>query len=394
VIIPYRVDVPMVRIPWANYLIVLGCIGVFIWQRTMPLAQEEYLELMVLKGWQPWGFLGHIWLHGGILHLAGNMLFLWVFGNAVCAKLGNIAYLFIYILLGIFAGLGHVWGSGPEIGAIGASGAINGVVGMFVVFFPRNNINCLWLVWLRIGRFFEVSSIYIIAIYVFWDIMGIAWASQGVAYHAHVGGFASGFVLAILLLKFKIIKMTEYERSLLQVLKKEEPKIIPKNPLDFHILKRTDQGEKTGQADIAATESSEGPDYTPALGLRLPLRNLNESHDKNEIPKPPPPPLQLSEPGSDTLGPTSQTFDKEDDVRSRLTEEVDLSVTFLENPAAPNPQNQTPVPEGDNFDPNEILPAPIEFQCDCGRIFKIPRHLGGRSGRCPQCRRRLFIPKR
>ena len=69
-IIPYRVDVPMVRVPWANYLIILGCTGAFIWQKYfITLVQEEYLDLMVLKGWQPWGFIGHLWRLGGYLHL-------------------------------------------------------------------------------------------------------------------------------------------------------------------------------------------------------------------------------------------------------------------------------------------------------------------------------------
>ncbi len=404
-IIPYRVDVPKIRIPWMNYLIILGCIGVFIWEKYfITLVQKEYVELMVLRGWQRWGFIGHVWRHGGYLHLIGNMLFLWVFGNAVCAKLGNLFYFFVYMLLGIFAGVTHVLVY-PEIPGIGASGAIMGIVGIFVVFFPSNDISCLWL-WLlayffplpRLGRVIEISSIYIVIYYILQNIVGIYLKLPMVAYHAHIGGFVSGFVLAILLLKLKILKTADWERSILQVLgKKEAPKKIKDSPLDYHIQRRTEQGEKPIHSNIPSVDSRDGPDYTPGLGLNLPLRSLNELNDEDELRKPAPPPIKLSEPppsSMDAPEPTAQTANRDEDVRNRLTEEVDLSVTFLDNPTAPDSPSQSPAIETDHFDPNEILPAPIEFQCDCGKTFKLPRHLGGRPGRCPNCRRRIFIPKR
>jgi hypothetical protein len=84
----------------------------------------------ILNGWTLKGFFGHIWLHGGILHLLGNMLFLWIFGNAVCAKIGNFKYLPIYIGLGLVAGFSQLVFSGQ--GSLGASGAINGIVGMYL----------------------------------------------------------------------------------------------------------------------------------------------------------------------------------------------------------------------------------------------------------------------
>lgn len=183
----------------------------FVWGKVMPF---------ILKGWDIKGLLGHIWLHGGILHLLGNMLFLWIFGNAVCAKISNRFYLPVYLGLGIVAGMVHLLFKGGYV--LGASGAINGIVGMYLVFFPENVITCYFVLWLFFHLYikeFSVSSIWIILFWLVFDIWGAMSGGGGVAYFAHLGGFAGGVVLAILMLKFKLVVMEErYEKSLLQLL--------------------------------------------------------------------------------------------------------------------------------------------------------------------------------
>jgi membrane associated rhomboid family serine protease len=189
---------------------------------------EEYFVLgkirpFILNRLDIKGLLGHIWLHGGILHLLGNMLFLWVFGNAVCAKIGNFRYLPIYLGLGVIAGIAHLVFTGGNV--IGASGAINGIVGMYLVFFPENEITCYFAIWLFFRPYvkeFSVSSIWMILFWLVFDILGAVMGGGGVAYFAHLGGFAGGFVLAILMLKLKLVVMEErYEKSLLQLLSKD-----------------------------------------------------------------------------------------------------------------------------------------------------------------------------
>lgn len=156
ILIPYEVDVGMDRWPISNFVL-LGVIAVcFGLQSTLS---EDTLFSMVLMEEQPWGLLGHMWLHGGLFHLLGNLLFLWVFGNAIAAKLGNVFYPFVYVALGVAAGLAHLFLDGYP--AIGASGAINGVVGMFLVFYPRNDCSCLFIFWWRV-RTFSVSSYWMI----------------------------------------------------------------------------------------------------------------------------------------------------------------------------------------------------------------------------------------
>jgi membrane associated rhomboid family serine protease len=218
-IIPYQVDVPMERRPFANYLLIAFTVVCSIallvqaWTGGLDGGAERWL----LIGWRVPGLFTHIFLHAGIIHLIGNMLFLWVFGNAVCAKTGNLAYPFVYLALGLAAAGVHVLsGGGP---AIGASGAINGVVGMFLVFFPQNDISCAWVVFpIRGGTgTFSVSSYVMIVLWLIFDIWGAVRGGGGVAYWAHIGGFAAGFGLAALLLKTGRITMTRYERSLLDL---------------------------------------------------------------------------------------------------------------------------------------------------------------------------------
>lgn len=242
-IIPWKVDVPQEYRPFVNWLIIAVIIGVFVlqvitfveqesepvekpmreWGAKQEQAEEEEeitgpIVEFVLRGWGIKGLLGYMWLHGGIIHLLGNLLFLWIFGNSVCGKIGNAAYLPIYLLLGVFAGLSHLVFQGGA--AIGASGAINGIVGMYLVFFAQNEITCyfVWILFITpIVREFSLSSYWMILLWLMFDILGAMMGGGGVAYFAHLGGFAAGFGLAILMLKTNMVKMERYERSLLQI---------------------------------------------------------------------------------------------------------------------------------------------------------------------------------
>jgi len=186
----------------------------FVWREVRPF---------ILDGYNIKGLFGHLWLHGGVIHLLGNLLFLWIFGNAVCAKIGNIAFFPIYIMLGILAGIAHLVFQGGA--CMGASGAIMGVVGMYLVFFPANDITCYFIMFLflrPIVHEFTLSSYWMILFWLAFDIYGASRGGGGVAYFAHLGGFATGFVLAVLMLKTKWITMERYEESLLQIWQKRK----------------------------------------------------------------------------------------------------------------------------------------------------------------------------
>lgn len=211
-LVPYAVDVTMYRWPVANFALIGLIIVVSFF--GFEARVDSGLALLALDGWGPVGMVGHVFLHGGIMHLFGNMLFLWTFGNAVCAKMGNGVYVGVFFLLAFLAGAFHnLFDGGP---AIGASGAINGVVGLFLVYFPRNDVQCFWTIILRQGTF-SISSGWMILFWLVFDIWGAATGGEGVAYWAHLGGFISGVTLGVLSLKRGWVKMTRTECSLLDV---------------------------------------------------------------------------------------------------------------------------------------------------------------------------------
>lgn len=217
-IIPWQVDVPQDKWPVANWLIMAACFIVAFFQ-IRDLAEGgpgNITETLALQGWGLKGLLGYMWLHGGFWHLLGNMWFLWIFGNAVCANIGNLRYAPVYVALGVAAGMAHLIAS--PYSAIGASGAINGIVGMYLVMFPQNEITCYFWFFLVYVRQFTVSSYWLILFWLFWDILGaLKWGSSGVAHFAHLGGFAAGVGLGVLFCKKGWCLLDEYDRSLVQI---------------------------------------------------------------------------------------------------------------------------------------------------------------------------------
>jgi membrane associated rhomboid family serine protease len=144
--------------------------------------------------------LTSMFLHGGWLHLGGNMLFLFIFGDNVEHAFGRVFYLIFYLGAGIIASLAQVW-AGPDsvIPSLGASGAISGVLGAYIVLFPGNQIRVL--VWYFIVT---VPAIVMIGLWAalqfFSGFASIAETQQtgGVAYLAHVGGFVTGVAVGLL----------------------------------------------------------------------------------------------------------------------------------------------------------------------------------------------------
>jgi membrane associated rhomboid family serine protease len=160
--------------------------------------------------------LGIVWLtlitsmflHGGFLHIASNMLFLFIFGDNVERLFGSLKYLIFYLLCGIAADFAQVY-SDPNsvIPSLGASGAISGVLAAYVFFFPKNPIRVL----LTFGYFIRVQMVPAFVMIGLWIVIqlvsgigSIAETAQtgGVAYFAHIGGFAAGILLAFLLRPF------------------------------------------------------------------------------------------------------------------------------------------------------------------------------------------------
>ncbi|MCP4255984.1 MAG: rhomboid family intramembrane serine protease [Planctomycetes bacterium] len=283
ILFPYRVDVPFNYRPAMNWIMVALIIFVFLIQmtetsqvRNRQMSRSEYLEKSLtmqymLDDWSIKGLFGHMWLHGGLWHLIGNLIFLWLFGNAVCSKIGNLFYLPIYVILGMIAGISHLLFF-SDIPVLGASGAINGIVGMYLVFFPENSISCfLWFIFCFMRPFwFSVRSFWMILLWFAFDILGAMSGSGGVAYLAHIGGFVAGVGLAIFMLRTKMIVMERDETSILKLLGMEKKEKSQAQMEDL-IPRQREWGNKKINETEQKTIKFE-PDDKPVQFIRLKCR--------------------------------------------------------------------------------------------------------------------------
>ncbi len=216
--LPLRDELPTRRIPVITIALIALNVLVFFLFFSLELRGEENLEAFLWTwGTIPWELTHHfgprsalslltaMFLHGGFLHIGGNMLYLWIFGNNVEDEMGRWQFVLFYLLCGVLAGLAQV-AAGPDerIPAIGASGAIAGVLGAYLVLFPRAQVSTL----LIFGYFIRVARLPAALLLGFWFALqllnGLAtlsspFQSGGVAWFAHIGGFLAGLLLVWLL---------------------------------------------------------------------------------------------------------------------------------------------------------------------------------------------------
>ena len=200
--------------PVVNILLIATNVLVFFFELSLGPRLEAFLMSAAYIPARGGGVavgatsaLVSMFLHGGWGHLLGNMLFLWIFGDNVEDRLGHVRYLIFYILCGYAATFAHAFfNAGSTMPAIGASGAISGVLGAYLFLYPRARI--LTLVWFFIFvRFIEIPALVFLPIWFLMQfISGVSSlravdpaAAGGVAWFAHIGGFIAGPVLLLLL---------------------------------------------------------------------------------------------------------------------------------------------------------------------------------------------------
>jgi membrane associated rhomboid family serine protease len=136
-----------------------------------------------------------MFLHGGLFHLLGNMLYLWIFGNNVEDYLGHIKFLGFYLLSGFFAAFIHTLTDlHSQVPMIGASGAIAGVLGAYLVLFPRANVSTLFIFFVFF-KIIKVPAVLILGLWFVVQLINAGTVGGSVAWYAHVGGFLAGVVL-------------------------------------------------------------------------------------------------------------------------------------------------------------------------------------------------------
>ena len=213
-VIPISDDNPSRTTPFVTWAIIFGCVAVFVWEVSLGRHMNTAIQVL---GFTPNALTSgphripgtitvpgiaaiftSMFLHGGLLHLAGNMLYLWIFGNNIEDAMGHLRYLLFYLLCGVAAALTMALiNPASHIPMIGASGAISGILAAYMLLFPRARVTVI----VPLGIIFYplvISAIWVVG---FWFVLQLASAAftnpgePGVAFWAHVGGFAVGVVL-------------------------------------------------------------------------------------------------------------------------------------------------------------------------------------------------------
>jgi membrane associated rhomboid family serine protease len=209
---PIRDDNPHTVTPYVTYGLISLCVLVFLWQLSLGDGRDAAAVFGLIPGhlfgtvrpeagvfplpaWMT--IFTSMFLHGGWMHLLGNMLYLWIFGDNIEASLGHRRYLVFYLLCGVVAALSQSFAApNSDVPMVGASGAIAGVLGAYLVLHPRSNIKVF--VFLIIITTINVPAFIVLGIWFAGQLVSSAAAdpsAPGVAFLAHIGGFVAGVVL-------------------------------------------------------------------------------------------------------------------------------------------------------------------------------------------------------
>ena len=215
--IPLKDTTPRRSVPVVTLLLIAANIAVFLYQLTLsPRAGDAFIQLYGLVPAKiEYALAGRhytlaealvplftcMFLHGGFLHIIGNMWFLWIFGANVEEAFGSIPYLFFYLLCGVISSVTQAafsWGS--HVPSIGASGAISGILGAYIVLFPGSRILTLVPLFIifftaRIPAVLFIGLWFLVQFLSGISSLGVA-SAGGVAWWAHIGGFVIGMLLA------------------------------------------------------------------------------------------------------------------------------------------------------------------------------------------------------
>ena len=154
---------------------------------------HDIAPLIPLPFWST--LITSMFLHGGWMHLGGNMLYLWIFGDNLNKVMGQVRYFLFYMVCGLAAGLAHIaFNSGSGVPSVGASGAISGVLGGYMVLFPRNRVRVMTRAGIMAVPAYVMLGLWIL-IQIVSGAMDQGGEGGGVAFMAHIGGFAAGLVL-------------------------------------------------------------------------------------------------------------------------------------------------------------------------------------------------------
>ena len=205
--IPFHDENPTKHFPLLTLLLIGGNIFVFFWEFSYP---GQAAALFLNYGLVPYELIqspiqtypnvfSAMFLHAGFMHLGGNMLYLWIFGNNIEDVLGKVRFILFYLVCGVIAAMCHVFmDAGSRIPMVGASGAISGILGAYLVLFPKARVKTL----VFLGILITIIRIPASILLVLWLGLQIysnmaSGGGGGVAWMAHIGGFVAGMILIL-----------------------------------------------------------------------------------------------------------------------------------------------------------------------------------------------------
>lgn len=204
--IPLKDNNPTIRTPIFTFTLILANVAVYLYQLSLSDNGYGFIQIYgaipneIIQFRNLTGLVTSMFLHGGLLHLLGNMLYLYIFGDNIEDLLGHFKFLGFYLLCGIGATTSHIiFDPYSEIPMVGASGAISGVLGAYLVSFPRARVLVAVPIFIYIFKTFWIPSVIVLGIWfllqLLFGLVSIGTAGGGVAWFAHIGGFIFGIVL-------------------------------------------------------------------------------------------------------------------------------------------------------------------------------------------------------
>ncbi len=285
-IIPIGTEFRTQRPPVANWVLIALNVVIYLFTDLLGGAfgaeLKTYFELDA--AWPALHqYLTYQFLHGDIWHLLGNMLFLWIFGNGVCDRMGPVGYVFFYLAGGVCAGIAFT--SVAQNPIVGASGAIAAVTTAFLALFPR--VHVTMLVWMVFIFTFQVPAMIVIIFkIILWDNIiapGInTGPSSNVAYSAHLGGYAFGFAAAMVLLATRAVPRNQFDMLALWDRWRRRTGIGPSRPVARPIRGRPIEVEDLGSKPLQRVARTPVEQLREEINLHMAERELEEAVERYE----------------------------------------------------------------------------------------------------------------
>ncbi|MFQ6088065.1 MAG: rhomboid family intramembrane serine protease [Candidatus Methanofastidiosia archaeon] len=222
--LPLHDDVPTRGTPLVTYVFLLANILIFLYETFLDFTGDlesffyayAIIPANIVQGKDLYTLITAMFMHGGVMHIAGNMLYLYIFGNNVEESMGHFKFVVFYLVCGLSASFLQIYiDPHSNIPNLGASGAIAGVLGAYLILHPRAKVQTL----IFFGFFIRTIQVPAFVLLGFWFILqlfsgigSLGYTGGGVAYFAHVGGFVAGFILIFFFRKRRRVRrMAEEE---------------------------------------------------------------------------------------------------------------------------------------------------------------------------------------